>query len=202
MLVTLIFSVVVVVVVELASHRRDPARLQLNGDLTAFKRHYTPLVRRCDDMEKKIKFFTQEMAEYGISPERYTSAELKTWTDNQRESLTREHVGTSLLDYWETIIGERHRDYQAIKSERERTAALLYQAVQRRHVIEKAADFFLFESRNNAAWTEAAAPTSASGAAARDLEASTAAAGRRAGEEDDMSFRHIAGACTGGGRLS
>ena len=166
----------------------------MNGDLTAFKRHYTPIVRRCDEMEKKIKFFTQEMSEYGITPERYSSAELKTWTDNQRESLAREHVGTSLLDYWETVIGERYKDYQSIKVERDRTAAMLYQAVQRRHVIEKASDFFLFESRNNAAWQEAVAAPSAKAAAVRDTEAT---AGRRAADEDDMSFRHIAGAWGG-----
>jgi hypothetical protein len=29
----------------------------MNGDLTAFKRYYTPFVRRCDDLEKKLKFF-------------------------------------------------------------------------------------------------------------------------------------------------
>jgi V-type H+-transporting ATPase subunit a len=35
----------------------DHCLLQLNGDLTAFKRYYTPVVRRCDEMEKKLKFF-------------------------------------------------------------------------------------------------------------------------------------------------
>jgi arsenate reductase-like glutaredoxin family protein len=138
-------------------------------------------------MEKKIKFFTVEMQEHGISAEKYSSDELKTWIANQRESLAREHHGTSLLDYWETIINERHKDYQSIKVERDRTAAMLYQAVQRRYVIEKASEFFNFESRSSA-WSETPA---AAGVAATprsgDLEVA------RRGEEDDMSFRHIAG---------
>lgn len=29
----------------------------MNGDLTAFKRYYTPYIRRCDELEKKLKFF-------------------------------------------------------------------------------------------------------------------------------------------------
>ena len=40
-------------------------------------------------------------------------------------------------------MNERFRDYQAIKGERDKTAAALYMAVQRRHVIEKAEGFFL-----------------------------------------------------------
>lgn len=38
----------------------------MNGDLTAFKRYYTPYVKRCDDMEKKLKFFEEEMKAHGI----------------------------------------------------------------------------------------------------------------------------------------
>jgi V-type H+-transporting ATPase subunit a len=49
--------------------------LQMNGDLTAFKRHYTPFIRRCDDLEKKLAFFEAEMTKHGIEPEEYTSAE-------------------------------------------------------------------------------------------------------------------------------
>ena len=33
----------------------------LNGDLTAFKRYYTPQIRKADDMEKKLRFFEEEM---------------------------------------------------------------------------------------------------------------------------------------------
>ena len=33
----------------------------LNGDLTAFKRHYTPIIRKCEEVEKKLKFFAEEM---------------------------------------------------------------------------------------------------------------------------------------------
>ena len=43
----------------------------LNGDLTAFKRFYTPLIRKSDEMEKKLKFFEEEMARHGIEPESY-----------------------------------------------------------------------------------------------------------------------------------
>lgn len=47
----------------------------LNGDLTAFKRHYTPFIRRCDELEKKLAFFEAEMAKAGVEPEEYTAQE-------------------------------------------------------------------------------------------------------------------------------
>lgn len=33
----------------------------LNGDLTAFKRYYTPTIRKADELEKKLRFFEEEM---------------------------------------------------------------------------------------------------------------------------------------------
>ena len=115
----------------------------MNGDMTAFKRAYTPYVRRCDELEKKLSFFLSEMARYGITPEAYTAAEFEAWAGNQRDTLAREHRGLSLLDYWESIIDERHKDYVAIKVQRDHTAATLYHTVQRRLVIDKAKHFFL-----------------------------------------------------------
>lgn len=81
----------------------------LNGDLTAFKRFYTPLVRKCDDLEKKLKFFEEECSRHGIEPEAVSQAELTAWMTSQREALARESRGTSLLDYWEQVIGDRYR---------------------------------------------------------------------------------------------
>ena len=81
----------------------------LNGDLTAFKRHYTPLIRKCDEMEKKLKFFEDEMRRHGIEPEGVSQAELGAWLTSQRESLARENRGTSLLEYWEQVIADRFR---------------------------------------------------------------------------------------------
>lgn len=33
----------------------------MNGEMTAFKRFYTPIVKRCDELEKKLKFFQDEL---------------------------------------------------------------------------------------------------------------------------------------------
>jgi len=92
---------------------------------------------------RSLPVLQEEMVRHGIEAEEYTPAEFDTWVTNQRDTLSREHRGLSLLDYWETIISERHRDYLAIKTERDRTAATLYQAVQRRLVIDHAKAFFL-----------------------------------------------------------
>jgi len=141
----------------------------MNGDMTAFKRHYTPYVRRCDELEKKLSFFLSEMARYGITPEAYTAAEFEAWAGNQRDTLAREHRGLSLLDYWESIIDERHRDYVAIKTERDRTAATLYHTVQRRLVIDKAKVFFL-EAAMGGAGAEATSPPAGTSGSERACE--------------------------------
>jgi V-type H+-transporting ATPase subunit a len=122
-------------------------------------------------------------------PEQYTKTEFSTWLTNQRDTLSREHRGLSLLDYWESILNERHADYQGIKTARDETAARLYQVVQRRLVIEHAKDFFLEAAAGRGASTQrpsAAAPTAY---APMDVERGSSAAN----DEDDMQFKHIAG---------
>ena len=123
-------------------------------------------------------------------PEEYTSTEFSTWLSNQRDSLAREHRGLSLLDYWESILNERHNDYIGIKAARDATTARLYQAVQRRLVIEHAKDFFL-EAASGRGTVPARAPTAASTAFSPiDMEAGTAP---RSEDVDDIQFKHIAG---------
>ena len=51
----------------------------LNGDLTAFKRFYTPAIRRCDELEKKLRLFEEEMARYGVVTEDVSPGALATW---------------------------------------------------------------------------------------------------------------------------
>ena len=110
----------------------------------------------------------------------------------------------SLLELWDAVVSERHKDYLAIKTERDRTALALYAAVQRRHVIEKAADFFLVDrgsggasgaSRASDAWNEAAGVGRFAGSTGT-MEAgapSAYAAGGGVTDADDMSFKHVAG---------
>lgn len=97
---------------------------------------------------------------------------------NQRETLSREHRGLSLLDYWESLLSERFRDYSQLKAERDRTAATLYQAVQRRLVIELAKGFFL-EARAGGLGADVTSPPA--GTAGTELGAARIGGGAGAG---------------------
>ncbi len=184
----------------------------LNGDMTAFKRFYTPFIKRCDELEKKLRFFEDEIRVHGIVIDPVSAGELTVWRAGQVDTVNREHRGMTLLEYWEAIVSERHRDYQAIKGERDKTVGILYQAVQRRFVIEKAAEFFVVErDADVAAGGSAAAAAAAAGAGTgivnlSALEAGRAPAGGRVGgsnaassssaaadDSEDMVFKHIAG---------
>jgi len=126
-------------------------------------------------------------------PEEYTPAQFSQWLHAQRDTLAREHRGLSLLDFWESIVNERHRDYMGIKAAREETAARLYHTVQRRLVIEHAKQFFLEAAAGS---SRTATTAAAAGLGDVDVEfaggAGAGAGGRRA-DEEDMQFKHIAG---------
>lgn len=131
-------------------------------------------------------------------PQDFAPESFKQWKEAQAAQVSREHRGLSLLDYWESIISERHKDYQALKGERDSTAAQLYAAVQRRHVIEKASEFFLDGNFDEAVEGVGSPMAMRGGALVRDAEAGISMTARRGGagpsaEEDEMSFKHIAG---------
>ena len=146
----------------------------LNGDMTAFRRGYTPLVKRCDELEKKLKFFEAEVKAHGLKLEECGVGEFASWHQAQLLAVTHDHNGMSLLDFWETVVTERFNDYAEVKAQRDRTAAGVYLAVQRRFVIEKAAEFFAVERDALGAGAEAGAGAGA-GVAAGGSNASAAA---------------------------
>lgn len=41
----------------------------LQPELTPFQRRYTKYIRRCDDMERLIRYFEDEMVKHAISPQ-------------------------------------------------------------------------------------------------------------------------------------
>ena len=41
---------------------------QLNPDVSAFQRKFTNDVRRCDEMERKLRFLLNELEKVGIEP--------------------------------------------------------------------------------------------------------------------------------------
>ncbi len=175
----------------------------LNGDLTSFKRHYTPLIRKCDDLEKKLAFFAEEMRQTCTpEPAPVSAAEYDEWHARQLSDLQHDHKGLSLLQLWESIVSERHRDYLELKAEREKTAAVLAAAGMRRLVIERAVEWFDVvgagggegDGGGGNAVGSGLRATSAGVAALEAGRAPPAGAGAGAGGgEEDITFRHIAG---------
>lgn len=43
--------------------------VQMNGDLSAFKRPYTGFIKRCDELERILRFIEAEMKAQGIKPQ-------------------------------------------------------------------------------------------------------------------------------------
>jgi V-type H+-transporting ATPase subunit a len=175
----------------------------LNGDLTAFKRLYTPMIRSCDELEKKLRFFEEEMARFAIEPVAVTPAEFAAWRTQQGEAVARSHGALPLLDYWSAIIEERHRDYVSVKAERDRMAAGLAAAAARRCVIEHASEFFeITDAGGSGGGAAGEGVTGGGSGAGLGLRAASAGAGALESgkapaaadaDVDSLSFRHMAG---------
>ena len=173
----------------------------LQGDLTTFKRHYTPQIRRCDELEKKLFFFAEEMRKTNTpTPEPRSQEAFLLWRGEQARMA--EHYGCPLLDYWESIISERHKDYQALRAEREKNAAVLASAGARRHVIEAAVKWFdvdVVSEEGGGKVGGAPEPFRGAGLRAPGSSAAALEAGKAApttkelGDGEDVSFRYFAG---------
>ena len=82
-----------------------PCLAQLNTELTAFQRRYTSSIRRCDELERILRFFESEMAAVGIVVTRYDMRDFNSWRGRQLDTVARQHTQMTLLDAWEVRGG-------------------------------------------------------------------------------------------------
>ena len=119
---------------------------QLNPDLTPFQRRYVSYVKRCDELERKLRFFTGEIEKFElemVSPgtvDSFVSAALSHGGDGSKKS------GAQLLESLEVEIEGYESQLKELNNYSEKLTTEYNEKVELQEVLEKARRFFMTDA--------------------------------------------------------
>eukprot|EP00934_Nitzschia_sp_Nitz4_P006461 Nitzschia sp. Nitz4//scaffold51_size120721//40693//43508//NITZ4_003722-RA/size120721-processed-gene-0.121-mRNA-1//1//CDS//3329553847//6451//frame0 len=116
--------------------------VQLNPDLTPFQRRYVTYVKRCDELERKLRFFSVEIDKFGI--ETASAGSVDSFLDTP--SLTPDNTkakGTQILETLENELNEYQAQLKELNTYSEKLTIEYNEKVELQEVLEKARRFFM-----------------------------------------------------------
>ncbi len=117
--------------------------LQMQGDLTAFKREFTPYIRRCGELEGILNEFSKAMESQLVPIQPRTMDEFKRW---KADTLSAAQDRRTLLEIVEERLQEKYRVYRRSVSMRNEFAPALYRMIEQRETVAQAMRLFQFDA--------------------------------------------------------
>mmetsp|Transcript_15792 Transcript_15792/g.25734 ORF Transcript_15792/g.25734 Transcript_15792/m.25734 type:complete len:879 (-) Transcript_15792:45-2681(-) len=108
----------------------------LNTDQTAFQRRYVSYIARCDELERKLRYFKSEIEKFGISVQ-----EIGTPEDFARSTGSREK-GPKLLEVLESDLEKKEAELLELNKFSETLNIEFNQKVELHEVLRKSRHFF------------------------------------------------------------
>jgi V-type H+-transporting ATPase subunit a len=127
--------------------------LQLNPELTPFQRRYVSNVKRCDELERKLRFFKQEIGKFDLEMDAVGSIDsfLNTPTVVSGSGDASERSGAQLLIRLENELGNYETQLRELNSFNEKLTTEYNEKVELQEVLDKARRFFIIDAPRFAA---------------------------------------------------
>mmetsp|Transcript_17822 Transcript_17822/g.27051 ORF Transcript_17822/g.27051 Transcript_17822/m.27051 type:complete len:879 (-) Transcript_17822:74-2710(-) len=122
----------------------------LNPDLTPFQRRYVSYVRRCDELERKLRFFGNECDNFGLKLD--TAGDIDTFLESSSGSgraITAgggDKKGTQLLESLEVELDGYESQLRELNAYSEKLTREYNEKVELQEVLEKARRFFMTDA--------------------------------------------------------
>lgn len=117
----------------------------LNGDLTPFQRRYVSYVKRCDEMERKMRYFETEMTKFHIAESHASSGLgqvagfLQSSSDMRYRS---QDVAMKALDTLEHVLEEKESELLQLNLMHDQLTKEYTEKKELQQVIQKTSEFF------------------------------------------------------------
>jgi V-type H+-transporting ATPase subunit a len=118
---------------------------QLNPDLTPFQRRYVSYVKRCDELERKLRFFAAECDKFEIDMETAGSVDAFLET-NAHVGPAKDHKGAQLLESMEIELEGYEGQLRELNNYSEKLTTEYNEKVELQEVLEKARRFFMTDA--------------------------------------------------------
>ncbi|KAL3767608.1 hypothetical protein ACHAW5_004049 [Stephanodiscus triporus] len=129
----------------------------LNPDLTPFQRRYVSFVRRCDELERKLRFFGNECDNFGLNLE--TAGDIESFLETSGAAVigrtgsglsaggkTKGASGTQLLESLEVELEGYESQLRELNAYSEKLTREYNEKVELQEVLEKARRFFMTDT--------------------------------------------------------
>ncbi|TMW65555.1 hypothetical protein Poli38472_008197 [Pythium oligandrum] len=177
----------------------------LNPELTPFQRRYVSYVKRCDEMERKLRYFEGELSKFSITPKSAGTIDqfLAGSADIRYGS---QDTAVRALDTLERILEDKEQELLQLNSMHEKLTREYNERKELQEIISRAGEFFEIDipdaqsdSRRGSSFRTSSRTTPGSG---YGFNASTPSAQALVGEgESQLRFRHITGVVPADERL-
>lgn len=119
----------------------------LNPELTPFQRRYVSNVKRCDEMERKLRYFEAELAKFSIQTKSVGSIDhfLRGATEYRYGS---QDIAKRALDTLERILEDKEQELVQLNSMHEKLTREYNERKELQEIISRAGEFFEIESMN------------------------------------------------------
>lgn len=119
----------------------------LNPDLTPFQRRYVSYVKRCDELERKLRFFANECDKFELPLESAGQVHdfLSTPT-TASAGASKDTTGTQLLESLEVELEGYETQLRELNSYSEKLTSEYNEKVELQEVLEKARRFFMTDA--------------------------------------------------------
>eukprot|EP00980_Cylindrotheca_fusiformis_P016809 scaffold5067_cov139-Cylindrotheca_fusiformis.AAC.3 len=120
----------------------------LNPDLTPFQRRYVSSVKRCDELERKLRYFTQEIEKFDL--EMVSAGSIDSFLDTpiavSGSGDDSERSGPQLLESLEFELGKYETQLRELNSFSEKLTREFNEKVELQEVLDKARRFFIIDA--------------------------------------------------------
>jgi V-type H+-transporting ATPase subunit a len=123
------------------THAKHNATQQLNPDLTPFQRRYVSYVKRCDELERKLRFFYSELDKFGLEAK----------TAGSVDAFLEESVGTQKIDPMSSLealekeLEIYENQLRELNSYNEQLTHEFNEKVELQEVLQKTMNFYDFD---------------------------------------------------------
>lgn len=116
----------------------------LNPDLTPFQRRYVSYVKRCDELERKLRFFANECDKFNLELE--PAGDIETFINSPTIGGGSDKTGAQLLETLEVELESYENQLKELNSYSEKLTIEYNEKVELQEVLEKARKFFMTDA--------------------------------------------------------
>eukprot|EP00567_Pseudictyota_dubia_P009584 CAMPEP_0197448618 /NCGR_PEP_ID=MMETSP1175-20131217/18211_1 /TAXON_ID=1003142 /ORGANISM="Triceratium dubium, Strain CCMP147" /LENGTH=886 /DNA_ID=CAMNT_0042980441 /DNA_START=92 /DNA_END=2752 /DNA_ORIENTATION=+ len=119
----------------------------LNPDLTPFQRRYVSYVKRCDELERKLRFFANACDSFNLSL--HPAGDVDEFLDQQMQAAAtggKSESGAALLESLENELEGYETQLKELNSYSEKLTTEYNEKVELQEVLEKARRFFMTDA--------------------------------------------------------